>query len=74
MQEGIDKEVTLVDLFFHLHDGRVWGLPGRLLFDVVGLIIFILSISAFNTWYFPKMLKRKREKKIKLRNVEKKSL
>lgn len=66
-----NRIVTLVDLFFHLHDGRVWGLPGRLLFDFVGLIIFFLSLSAFYVWYFPKRLKRKRERKIPLNNSEK---
>lgn len=62
MKDEPQKRVSLVDLFFHLHDGRVWGLPGRLLFDLGGLVIIFLSISAFYIWYFPKY-KRFRKKR-----------
>ncbi len=55
-----NSSVSLIDLFFHLHDGRIWGLPGKLLFDAVGLILFFLSLSAFYSWYYP--WKRRREK------------
>lgn len=55
-----EPRVTLVRLFFDLHDGKVWGLPGKLLFDVAGIILFFLSISAFYAWYYP--WKRRREK------------
>ncbi len=58
----VERTVSLVDLFFHLHDGRVWGLPGKLLFDMAGLIIFFLSLSAFYIWYFPKKLRRRRNR------------
>jgi hypothetical protein len=66
------KSVMLIDFFFHLHDGRIWGLPGKLLFDAVGIVIFFLSLSAFYTWYFPKMMKRKREKRLSLNRTAKK--
>ena len=55
-----EKQVSLVRLFFDLHDGKIWGLPGILLFDITGLILFFLSVSAFYSWYYP--WKRKREK------------
>lgn len=67
------REVTLVELFFHLHDGRILGLPGKLLFDAVGVIIFFLSISAFYVWFFPKILKRKRKNRTPLKQSEKKA-
>jgi uncharacterized iron-regulated membrane protein len=41
-------------LVFDLHDGKVWGLPGRLLFDLAGVTLFYLSVSAFYAWYYPK--------------------
>lgn len=72
-KDNDEQVVTLVELFFHLHDGRILGLPGKLLFDLVGVIIFFLSISAFYAWYFPKRLKRKRNKKILLKKSEKKA-
>jgi hypothetical protein len=67
-QEGV-RQVTLVDLFFHLHGGSIWGLPGKLLFDFTGLVIFFLAVSAFYIWYFPRKLKKPRSlsDKIKIR-------
>jgi hypothetical protein len=56
------RRVSLVKLFFDLHDGKVWGLPGKLLFDLAGIILFYLSFSAFYAWYYPKKIKRYRSK------------
>lgn len=56
-----ENTVTMIKVFFDLHDGKVLGLPGKLLFDAVGIILFILSVTALYTWYYPKKLKwRKR--------------
>jgi len=52
--------VELIKLFFDLHDGKVWGLPGKLFFDLVGLILFFLSVSAFFLWFFPKVRKKQK--------------
>ncbi len=65
--DELKSEVSLIDLFFHLHDGRIWGLPGKLLFDLVGIIIFFLSISAFYIWYYPKMMTFRTNKKLPLK-------
>jgi hypothetical protein len=50
--------VTLIDFFFHLHDGSIWGLPGRLLIDFAGALLLFLSLTAIYTWLFPKRLKQ----------------
>lgn len=52
-----EKKVTLIELFFELHGGKAWGLPGRLLYDFAGLVIIFLSISAFYLWFYPKKCK-----------------
>lgn len=54
------KKISLVDLFFELHSGAIWGLPGKLLFDLAGVILFFLSISAFYSWYYPWKRKKQR--------------
>ncbi len=56
-----EERISLVKLFFDLHDGKVWGLPGKLIFDATGLIIIFLSLSAFYTWYFPWQRKRNKD-------------
>ena len=50
--------IPLVKLLFDLHGGRIWGLPGRLLFDVAGAMLCFLSISAFYLWYMPKRIRK----------------
>ena len=52
--------VTAVEVFFHMHDGRIWGLPGRILFDFMGLVIIFLSVSAFYMWYIPKKINKRK--------------
>lgn len=55
---GNDQQASaalpLVKLVFALHSGEIWGLPGRLLMDGVGLALMFLSASAIYVWYFPR--------------------
>ncbi len=60
-----EKSITLIDLFFELHGGKAWGLPGKLLYDASGILIIFLSVSAFYMWYFPKKKRTNRTKKSK---------
>lgn len=55
-----EPRVSLIKLFFDLHDGKVWGLPGKLLFDAAGLLLCYLSVSAFYAWYYPRLLQARR--------------
>ena len=55
--------ISLIQVFFQFHDGSIWGLPGRLLWDLAGLVLFFLCISAFYIWYYPKKWKRRYKKK-----------
>ena len=57
-----EPRVSLIKLFFDLHDGKVWGLPGRLLFDAAGLLLCYLSVSAFYAWYYPRLLQARRRR------------
>lgn len=66
-REAGEEKISLIKLFFHLHDGSVWGLPGKLLFDLAGIIMIFLSVSAFYIWYFPgknKLMTKLKFKKI----------
>ncbi|MCK5861871.1 MAG: PepSY domain-containing protein [Candidatus Hydrogenedentes bacterium] len=57
----IEKEVKvpLPQFFFVLHHGKIWGLPGRLLFDCAGLLLIFFSVSGLYMWYFPWRKKRR---------------
>ena len=54
---------ALFTVFFELHDGSIWGLPGRLLWDLTGIVLFFLCLSAFYIWYYPKKWKRRYKRK-----------
>ncbi|MCL3781966.1 PepSY domain-containing protein [Prolixibacteraceae bacterium JC049] len=58
-----ETSVSLITLFFQLHDGSIWGLPGRLLWDLFGLALAFLCVSAFYIWYYPKRWKRSFKRK-----------
>ncbi len=52
-----EPQMSMIDLFFDLHGGEAWGLPGKLIYDAAGLITIFLCISAFYIWFYPKKLK-----------------
>jgi len=54
-----EASITLIELFFHLHSGEIWGLPGKIIFDLAGLIMIFLSISGLYLWITPKSIKLK---------------
>jgi len=54
------KKVSLVRLFFDLHGGKIWGIAGKIFFDIIALLLIFLSISAFYIWIYPKKWKRSR--------------
>jgi hypothetical protein len=54
-----ETKLTILELFFLLHNGELWGLPGKLLFDAVGIIIVFLSFSGIYLWLIPKSNKFK---------------
>jgi hypothetical protein len=54
-----EPEIPMFRVFLEIHDGSIWGLPGKLLWDFVGLTLFFLCFSAFYIWYYPKKWKRK---------------
>ena len=52
-----DEHVSLIQVFLELHDGSIWGFPGKMLWDVAGVVLLFLCVSAFYIWYYPKKWK-----------------
>ena len=48
---------TLAEVVFALHDGSLWGLPGRLAVDAAGLALLFLCVTAAWTWLLPRWLR-----------------
>ncbi len=74
---GYVRKTGLFDTFWQLHSGELWGLPGKLIVDLLGLVTILLSITGLLHFFFPKII-RKRKKKEKavgtLVSVKKKNL
>lgn len=46
----LDTQITQLKFIQDLHSGRIFSLPGKLLTDLVGIIIILLAISGFFAW------------------------
>ncbi len=57
-REPAPPEVSLVTALFDFHSGQAWGLPGQLAYDLVGIILVVLSASSLITWTYRKIRHR----------------
>ncbi|MRT93274.1 PepSY-associated TM helix domain-containing protein [Ancylomarina sp. 16SWW S1-10-2] len=57
-----DGKVSLFKTLWEVHSGEVFGLPGKLFVDFIGLIFILLSISGMIYFIYPKWMKRIRKK------------
>ncbi|WP_108822317.1 PepSY domain-containing protein [Dysgonomonas sp. Marseille-P4361] len=60
--EGYQKEVSMFRAFWTLHSGEMFGLIGKLFVDFIGVVFIILSITGIILLFFPKIIKKVREK------------
>jgi hypothetical protein len=58
--EGYDGKASLFKTLWLLHSGELWGFVGKLLVDLFGLAILIISLTGLMHFIFPKWLKRRR--------------
>lgn len=64
--EGASKRVNLFKTIWLIHSGEIWGLAGKLIVDISGLAMILLSFTGLFYFFAPKMLKRlKPQSKIK---------
>ena len=61
--EGYNSKASLFKTLWLLHSGEIWGPVGKLIVDLFGLAILIISLTGLMHFIFPKWLKRRREKK-----------
>lgn len=61
-REGVSDYISMVEFFFKLHDGSIWGIPGRILWDLFALTLLFLSVTAFYLWFWPKKWRRNKKR------------
>lgn len=71
------REAGLFKTLWELHSGELFGLTGKLIVDLLGLVVILMSVTGLLHFFFPKIAKRRREKKkenTRLSKVRKKNL
>ena len=59
---GYKREAWLFRTLWQLHSGELFGLPGKLFVDLLGLVTILLSITGLMHFFFPKIARRRKEK------------
>ncbi len=57
------RETGLFNTLWELHSGELFGLTGKLIVDLLGLVTIFLSISGLIHFLFPKIIKRRKKRK-----------
>jgi hypothetical protein len=74
---GYVRKTGLFDTFWQLHSGELFGLPGKLIVDLLGIVTILLSVTGLLHFFFPKIISRrkKRDKEVAtLVSVKRKNL
>ncbi|MDP2335149.1 MAG: PepSY-associated TM helix domain-containing protein [Bacteroidota bacterium] len=59
---GFDGKASLFKTLWLFHSGEIWGPVGKLVVDLFGLAILIISLSGLMHFIFPKWLKHRKKK------------
>jgi hypothetical protein len=57
--EGYVNDVTMFQTLWQIHSGEIFGLPGKLLVDILGIITIFLSVTGIIYFFFPDWIKRR---------------
>ncbi len=67
--QEMDGKVTLFEVLWQTHSGEIFGLPGKLWVDMLGLIAFFLSLTGLIYFIFPKWIKRRKKHRQPVRQI-----
>lgn len=56
-----NKDVTLFRTIWLIHSGELFGIVGKIVVDLVALILIILAVTGLLYWFLPKLIKRKKK-------------
>jgi hypothetical protein len=57
---GYNNEVTLFQTIWQIHSGEIFGLPGKLFVDLLGIVVLFLSLTGLLYFFFPGWIKRRK--------------
>ena len=56
------RKTGLFETFWQLHSGELWGLPGKLIVDLLGIVTILLAVTGLLHFFFPKIIKKRKSK------------
>ncbi len=62
-----DTRAPMTRFMLRLHDGSVFGMPGKLFVDLFGIVLICMTVSAVWIWYVPWKRKRFETKRVNAR-------
>jgi hypothetical protein len=74
---GYQRKTGLFDTLWQLHSGELFGLSGKLIVDLLGLVTILLSVTGLLHFFFPKIIKKRKRKQKQISvlvSVKKKNL
>lgn len=60
--EGYTRKAGLFNTLWELHSGELFGLAGKLLVDLLGIVTILLSVTGLIHFFLPKLMRRRRKK------------
>ncbi len=66
-----DGKFTLFRYLWLLHSGQMWGLPGKVVVDIVGVTFVFLTLSGLVFWLWPMRIRRLRDRGLNFKHTAK---
>ena len=60
--KGYERKTGLFNTLWELHSGELFGLTGKLIVDLLGVVTILLSVTGLLHFFFPKWIKRRKKK------------
>ncbi len=67
--QNYEDKCSLFTLVWNLHSGQVWGLTGRLIVDVIGVVLLIICLTGFLFTLFRWIAKLKKRKSKRISKI-----
>lgn len=55
--QNMKEQHSLFKFIWDLHSGSLWGITGRIVIDIIGLLFLFISFSGFMIWLYKKQSK-----------------
>lgn len=65
---GYERKTGLFNTLWELHSGELFGLTGKLIVDLLGVVTILLSVTGLLHFFFPKWIKRRKKKSKPVKN------